>query len=250
MAEVVIVDSAAAGGRFIADQLIDAVIAKPDLVLGLATGSTPLTTYQALAADAASRGVPLGGLGGFALDEYVGLPVGHPESYRAVIDREVVEALGLDRSRVHVPGDDAEDGVRFEERIRDAGGVDVQLLGIGTTGHIGFNEPGSPMDSRTRVVELTHQTRVDNARFFTSIDEVPTHALTQGIGTILEAHKLVLIAFGAKKAPAIAKSLEGPVSSDVPGSAVQLHSNTVVVIDEAAASALEHPERCRMLRAS
>ena len=196
----------------------------------------------------AARGLDLSRVRGFALDEYVGLPAGHPQSYRAVIDREVVEPLGLTSSLVRVPGDDGDlptAGERYEEAIDAAGGVDLQVLGIGSTGHIGFNEPGSSFASLTRVKTLTEQTRRDNARFFESEEEVPMHCITQGLGTILRARHLVLLAFGAGKADAIAGAVEGPVTASLPGSAVQLHRNVTVIVDEAAASALRFADYYR-----
>ena len=245
MAEVVIVPSAEAAGELVADSIAALIATKPDAVLGFATGSTPLPVYRALQ----SRGLDLSAVRGFALDEYVGLPPGHPESYRAVITREVVEPLGLRPELVRVPGDDGGPlegaGGRYERDIVSAGGVDLQLLGIGRTGHIGFNEPGSSFGSLTRVKTLTVQTRADNARFFDSPDEVPTHCLTQGLGTILRARHLVLLAFGEGKAPAIAAAVEGPLTASAPGSAVQLHPRVSVVIDEAAASQLVNADYYR-----
>jgi len=245
MAEVVILDSREAAGELGAEFVARLVARKPDAVLGLATGSTPLPLWRALAA----RALDLSRVRGFALDEYIGLPPGHPESYRAVITREVVEPLGLTPSLVHVPGDDGGPvegaGERYEAAIAAAGGVDLQVLGIGRTGHIGFNEPGSSLASATRVKTLTEQTRIDNARFFHSLDEVPRHCLTQGLGTILRARHLLLFAFGEAKAGAIAGAVEGPVSSSLPGSAIQLHPLVTVVVDEAAASQLEHADYYR-----
>jgi glucosamine-6-phosphate deaminase len=245
VAEVVIVPSAEDAGELVADTIAELIARKPDAVLGLATGSTPLTTYRALAA----RSLDFGSVRGFALDEYVGLPAGHPESYRSVITREVVEPLGLTPSLVHVPGDDGGPlqgaGDRYETALREAGGVDLQILGIGRTGHIGFNEPGSSFGSLTRVKTLTRKTREDNARFFDSADEVPTHCLTQGLGTILRARHLVLLAFGESKAPAIAAAVEGPLTASMPGSAVQLHRKVSVVVDEAAASQLQNADYYR-----
>ncbi|HEY4267163.1 MAG TPA: glucosamine-6-phosphate deaminase, partial [Galbitalea sp.] len=207
MAEVVIVGSSGVAGDVAADAVEALVAREPGAVLGLATGSSPLSVYGALA----RRGLDLSGVRGFALDEYVGLPVGHPESYRAVITREVVVPLGLTPSLVRVPGDDGGllegAGERYEADIVAAGGVDLQILGIGRTGHIGFNEPGSSFGSLTRVKTLTAQTRVDNARFFDSPEEVPTHCLTQGLGTILRARHLVLLAFGVGKAAAVAAAV-------------------------------------------
>jgi glucosamine-6-phosphate deaminase len=244
MAEIVIVPSATEGGEIAAAAIAALVARTPEAVLGLATGSTPLSTWDALAA----RSLDLSRVRGFALDDYVGLPAGHPESYRAVIAREVVEPLGLDPSLVRVPGDDGPvqgAGERYEEAIVAAGGVDLQILGIGRTGHIGFNEPGSSLASLTRVKTLTQQTRIDNARFFDSIDQVPIHCVTQGLGTILRARHLVLLAWGSAKAAAIAAALEGPVSAGTPGSVVQLHPHVTVVVDEEAAAQLEHADYYR-----
>jgi glucosamine-6-phosphate deaminase len=245
VAEVVIVASPEAAGEVAADAIEALVARKPDAVLGFATGSTPLPAYAALA----RRRLDLSRVRGFALDEYVGLPPGHPESYRAVITREVVEPLGLGPSLVRVPGDDGGPlegaGERYERDIVAAGGVDLQILGIGRTGHIGFNEPGSSFGSLTRVKTLTAQTRVDNARFFSSPDEVPTHCLTQGLGTILRARHLLLLAFGESKAPAIAAAVEGPLTASVPGSVVQLHPRVTVIVDEAAAAELQNADYYR-----
>ena len=242
MAEVVIAGSAEEAGELAAGAIAALVAEKPDAVLGLATGSTPLTTWAALAA----RRLDLSRVRGFALDEYVGLPPGHPESYRAVITREVVEPLGLTPDLVRVPDGPVETvGVEYEAAIAAAGGVDLQVLGIGRTGHIGFNEPGSSFASRTRVKTLTEQTRRDNARFFDSVDDVPMHCVTQGLGTILEARHLILLAFGEAKAEAVAGAVEGPVTASVPGSAVQLHPHVSVIIDEAAASRLAHADYYR-----
>ncbi|MDA4893568.1 MULTISPECIES: glucosamine-6-phosphate deaminase [Microbacterium] len=241
MAEVVIVESKERAGALVADEIAELIVSRPDAVLGLATGSTPLPVYEALRARLAS--VDVSRVRGFALDEYVGLDPAHPESYRSVITREVVEPLGLDPALVHVPNG-AEDGIAhagpdYEARIAEAGGIDLQLLGIGTDGHIGFNEPGSSFASRTRVKTLTEQTREDNARFFDSLDDVPMHCITQGLGTILEARHLVLLAFGEGKAQAVADAVEGPLSAFLPGSAIQLHPHATVVVDEAAASKLK-----------
>lgn len=245
MAEVVILDSREQAGELGAEFVARLVAATPDAVLGLATGSTPLPLWHALAA----RALDLSRVRGFALDEYIGLPPGHPESYRAVITREVVEPLGLTPSLVHVPGDDGGPvegaGARYEAAIAAAGGVDIQVLGIGRTGHIGFNEPGSSLASATRVKTLTEQTRLDNARFFDSLHDVPRHCITQGLGTILRARHLLLFAFGEAKAEAIAGAVEGPVSSSLPGSAIQLHPLVTVIVDEAAASRLQHADYYR-----
>lgn len=245
MAEIVIVPSADEAGELAAELIAAVVARRPDAVLGLATGSTPLTTWRALA----RHGLDLSRVRGFALDEYIGLPAGHPESYRAVVDREIVEPLGMNPELVRVPGDDGGDldeaGERYEAAIAAAGGVDLQVLGIGRTGHIGFNEPGSSLASRTRIKTLTEQTRRDNARFFDSIEQVPRHCITQGLGTILESRRAVLLAFGEAKADAVAGAVEGPLTASLPGSVLQLHPRATVIVDEAAASRLRNADYYR-----
>lgn len=244
MAEVVIVESADAAGELAADLIQDLVGVKPDATIGLATGSTPLSTWRALAA----RDLDLSRIRGFALDEYVGLPASHPESYRSVIAREIVQPLGLTPSLVRVPGDTGSielAGQNYERDIVEAGGVDLQVLGIGGSGHIGFNEPGSSFASLTRIKTLTERTRLDNARYFDSPDQVPTHCVTQGLGTILRARHLVLLAFGERKAAALAGAVEGAVSASLPGSAIQLHPRVTVIVDEAAAAQLKYADYYR-----
>lgn len=245
MAEVVIVPDQLAGGRVAAARIARLLTAKPDAVLGLATGSSPLSTWAALA----GYRLDLSQVRAFALDEYVGLPDGHPQSYQEELLRSVVKPLGLDPSLVRVPGDDGGDlataGERYEAAIRAAGGIDLQVLGIGRTGHIGFNEPGSSLASLTRVKTLTEQTRRDNARFFASLDEVPRHCITQGLGTILRARSLLLLAWGEAKAEALAAAVEGPVTAALPASVIQLHPRVTVVVDEAAASRLRFADYYR-----
>lgn len=243
MAEVIIVKSQDEAGALVGASIADLITANPRAVLGLATGSTPIVVYNHLASQVKERNIDVSQVQGFALDEYAGLPVEHPESYRSVITRTVVEPVGLTPDLVHVPNGDlstiATAGRDYDAAIAAAGGVDVQILGIGTDGHIGFNEPSSSLASGTRIKTLTEQTRLDNARFFNSLDEVPTHCITQGIGTILKARHLVLLAFGENKADAVAQSIEGPVSAMCPASAMQLHPHATFVIDEASASKLK-----------
>jgi glucosamine-6-phosphate deaminase len=247
MAEVVIVPTPADAGALVADEIVRLIRSRPDAVLGLATGSTPLPVYEALRPRL--EGIDVSRVRGFALDEYVGIDPAHPESYRSVITREVVEPLGLDPARIQTPNGALETiehaGDDYEEAIAAAGGVDIQILGIGTSGHIGFNEPGSSFASRTRVKTLIEQTRADNARFFDSIDDVPVHCITQGLGTILRARHLFLLAFGRGKAAAVAAAVEGPVTSSLPGSAIQLHEHVTVVVDEEAASSLQNADYYR-----
>ena len=229
----------------VAAGIVEAVVRrKPTAILGLATGSTPLPTYCELRRRHEAALAPsYAAVTCFNLDEYVGLPAGHEQSYLATIARELTDALGIGRDRVNGP-DPSPDGLatageRYEALIAEAGGIDVQLLGIGSDGHLGFNEPGSSLASRTRMKTLTAQTRKDNARFFSSLDEVPTHVLTQGLRTILEARHLLLIATGESKAHATAAAVEGPVSASCPASVVQLHPHVTVLLDPAAASRLE-----------
>jgi len=214
----------------------------PRVVLGVATGSSPVKTFRELATLVAAGELDLSEASAFALDEYVGIPKGHPESYHEVIHKTVTVPLGLDPARVHVPDGFAEDleaaGPAYEAAIKDAGGVDIQFLGVGSNGHIGFNEPTSSLASRTRIKTLAEGTRRDNARFFDSIDDVPRHCMTQGLGTIMDARNVILVATGEGKADAIAAVIEGPITSIWPGSVLQLHPHATVVVDEAAASKL------------
>jgi glucosamine-6-phosphate deaminase len=243
-------DVADRAARVVIEGLHAAVAAgRPDPVIGLATGSSPVGLYAVLARAAAAGKVDFGRASGFALDEYVGLPPGHPESYREVLLREVCGPLGLPPQRLHVPDGSGRSeealsagAADYERRIAAAGGVDVQILGIGANGHLGFNEPGSALTSRTRVKRLSNRTRADNARFFPSLDAVPTHSVTQGLGTVLEARRLVLVASGAGKAAAVAAALEGPMSASCPASVLQWHADVVAVLDEAGASRLENRE--------
>ncbi|WP_370646971.1 glucosamine-6-phosphate deaminase [Arthrobacter sp. zg-Y844] len=211
---------------------------RPDAVLGLATGSSPLPVYRALA----EHELDLSRVRAFALDEYVGLPADSEQSYAAVIDREVTRPLGLDPRCVSVPDGSAEDPAEaaeaFERRLESAGGVDLQLLGIGHNGHLAFNEPGSSLDSRTRVQRLSETTRRANARFFPSTGEVPQFCITQGLGTIRRARHLLLLVRGGDKAGILARALTGPVGVDCPASILQLHPRVTVITDEAAASGL------------
>lgn len=244
MTEIIIAKNEDEAGDIYARAVSSLIERKPDAVLGLATGSSPLTAYRHLTAQVRQQGLDVSRVSGFALDEYVGLEVNHPESYHSVINRTVTEPLGLNPELVHVPNGALETiqtaGGDYDSAIEAAGGVDVQILGIGTDGHIGFNEPGSSIASGTRIKTLLEQTRLDNQRFFNSLEEVPTHAITQGIGTILKARHLVLLAFGEGKAPAIAAAVEGGISAFCPASALQLHPHATVIVDEAAASQLKN----------
>ena len=232
-----------ASSAVLAADAVEALVrARPSAVLGLATGSSPLPAYQELVRrHRAGTGPSYDDVRCFLLDEYVGLPVGHPQTYRETIFRELTDALGISRDRVFSP--DASDpehaGARYEALLHEAGGVDLQVLGIGSDGHLAFNEPGSSLASLTRVKTLTDRTREDNARFFGSADAVPHHVLTQGLGTILRARHLLLLASGSAKAAAIAAAVEGPLSASCPASVLQLHPHATVLLDDAAAAGLE-----------
>lgn len=227
-----------------ADTIEQLLAAKPTAVLGLATGSSPLGIYDELARRHQTSRISFAQARGFTLDEYVGLPADHPESYHNVIDREIVSRVDFAPGAVQRPDGLATDVVtscaQYEAAILAAGGVDLQILGIGSDGHIGFNEPGSSLASRTRIKTLTEQTRGDNARFFGGdIDQVPRHCLTQGLATIMSARHIVIIATGYAKAEAVHHLVEGPVSAMWPGTVLQHHPHVSVLVDPAAASRLQ-----------
>lgn len=230
---------------------VDALLRRePGAVLGLATGSSPLKVYDELARRHAEEGLSFAGARAFMLDEYVGLPLEHPERYRNVIERDLVGRVDLDPAAVHGLDGLAEDlpaaCAAYERAIADAGGVDVQILGLGTDGHVAFNEPGSSLASRTRIKTLTQQTRLDNARFFgDDVEAVPRHVLTQGLGTIMAAKHLVVLADGHRKAQAVHHLVEGPVTAMWPASVLQLHPHVTVLVDDAAAGRLQLGEYYR-----
>jgi glucosamine-6-phosphate deaminase len=216
---------------------------KPTAVLGLATGSTPLATYRELIRLHREDGLDLSGVTTFNLDEYVGLPPEHGQSYHAFMQENLFRYVNISPARTHIPNGMAKDVpaecARYEAAIRTAGGIDLQLLGIGSDGHIGFNEPTSSLASRTRIKTLTERTRQDNARFFHGdIAQVPLHCITMGVGTIMESRMVVLLAFGANKAQAIAEACEGPITAMNPASVLQMHRTAKVVMDEPASADL------------
>jgi glucosamine-6-phosphate deaminase len=237
--EIVIQPTAAAANNVAASLFARVIRQKNGAVLGMATGSTPLALYRELIAMKLDwRKVTT-----FNLDEYVGLKPEHSQSYRFFMWENLFRHLNIAKKNVYIPDGQAKDIPKFcqkyEKQIRAAGGIDLQLLGIGTDGHIGFNEQTSSLASRTRIKTLTPQTRKDNARFFGSEEQVPHHVITMGIGTILEARHCVLLAFGKNKARAIAEAVEGPITSMNPASALQLHPKVTVFLDEESASGLK-----------
>jgi len=225
--------------RFIRKQIID----KPDCVLGLATGSTPLGLYKELIRFHKEEGLDFSKITTFNLDEYVNLSPDHPQSYYYYMNDYLFNHINIDKRHIHIPRGTAENIEEFckwyEEKIKEAGGIDLQVLGIGANGHIAFNEPGSSLGSRTRIKTLTKKTIEDNARFFDNIDDVPKYAITMGVGTIMEAKMLLLLASGTKKAKAVADLVEGPITAQVPATIVQLHRRAIIIIDEDAASKLK-----------
>jgi glucosamine-6-phosphate deaminase len=242
--EVIILQDAKEIGGVAADAIGSLLSRKPNAVLGLATGSSPLAIYDELVARCDAGLISFGRASGFTLDEYVGLPADHPQRYRTVIDDVFVSKVDFPAGAVQGPDGLAADlpaaCAEYEDAIRAAGGVDLQILGIGTDGHIAFNEPGSSLGSRTRIKTLTRQTRIDNARFFgDDIDAVPTHCLTQGLATILEARHLILVATGRRKAEAVHHLVEGAVSALWPSTVLQLHPHVTVLLDESAARRLQ-----------
>ncbi len=250
--EVVITPDYEEMSKFAAGMIARQVKDKPGAVLGLATGSTPLGVYRELIRMHGEEGLDFSKLITFNLDEYLGLPPAHPQSYHYFMWENLFKHVNIDPGNVYIPGGitaDVEEFCRwYEAEINKAGGIDLQLLGIGGDGHIAFNEPGSSLGSRTRVKTLVLQTIKDNSRFFEREEDIPRFAVTMGVGTILEAKKILLIAGGEKKALVCADFIEGPVTSQVTASALQLHRQVTVVLDEAAASRLKRKEYYNWIR--
>ena len=251
--EVIIKDSSEEMAKLAAEWIAEVVRRKPKCVLGLATGSTPIGTYKELIRMHRQDGLDFSRVTTFNLDEYVGLDPEHDQSYHYFMWENLFKQININPKNVHLPDGKAKDIPAFcrwyEEQIVKSGGIDVQLLGIGSNGHIAFNEPGSSLGSRTRVKTLDERTRQDNARFFKSMKEVPKYAITMGIGTIMDARQLILLANGSGKAEAIQKTCEGPITAMVPATVVQLHPKATIIVDKPAASKLtrEYPAEPRVL---
>jgi glucosamine-6-phosphate deaminase len=241
--EVIIQPDAERAAALAAAFIDRALRRKPELVLGLATGSTPLMLYRELIRRHRQEGLDFSRATSFNLDEYLGLPPDHPGAYHRFMQEHFFAQVNFAPGHTHLPDGNAPDiqaHCRFyEAMIHACGNIDIQVLGIGTDGHIGFNEPASSLVSRTRTKTLTPQTRTDNARFFARLEEVPNECVTMGIGTILESRTCLLLAFGEQKAAAVAGAIEGPVSAMNPASALQLHADTRIFLDPAAASQLK-----------
>ena len=233
-------------GKAAADEFEAVIHAKPACVMGLATGSTPLPLYRELIAREQAGKLDFSRVRSANLDEYKGLAPNHPQSYRRFMQENLFDHISIKPENTIVPDGLAADipamCEAYERQIEDWGGVDIQLLGIGHDGHIGFNEPCDHFPVMTHEVKLTEMTREANKRFFKSIDEVPTHAVTMGIHTVLQAKSIILMAFGEGKAEAVEETCEGGVSAFCPASALQLHPHATIIVDEAAASRLRHKD--------
>jgi len=241
--EVIIKQNFEDVSKLAAQMIADIVRKKPNAILGLATGSTPVGTYKELIRLHKEEGLDFSKVTTFNLDEYVGLSGDHDQSYRYFMNDNLFNHINIDKKRTHVPDGMAKDFEasceQYEKDIKKAGGIDIQVLGIGGNGHIAFNEPGSSLGSRTRAKTLDDNTISDNARFFKNKDEVPRYAITMGIGTIMDARRLILLANKENKADAIAATVEGPITAQVPATVVQLHQRATVIVDKAAGSKLK-----------
>lgn len=243
-----IYEDSAAACKSVANEIEDLIRSRQDggagAVLGLATGGTPIPLYRELVRRHREDGLSFVNVTTFNLDEYLGLKMDHPESYWHFMHHHLFDHIDLPPQRIHLPsgmvGEAAIDAhcAAYEDAIREAGGIDIQILGIGRTGHIGFNEPGSPIHSRTRRIHLDEITRQDAAPAFGGIENVPTHAITMGCGTILEARRIILMAWGENKAAIVKRAIEGPVDSQVSASFLQTHASSAFHLDRAAASGL------------
>ena len=237
----IFVDTLENAANAVAAKYVELLAKKPDAVLGFATGSTPLGLYAELAKLCSENKISFKNVSTFNLDEYLGLDGTHDQSYRYFMDKNLFEKIDIDITRTRVPSGvdtDPEKAAQYDKDIEAAGGIELQLLGLGNNGHIGFNEPGTPFGSVTHIVELTDSTRQANKRFFNSIDEVPTHSVTMGIKTVMNARKIILMAFGKGKADIVKKFIRGEVTPEVPASVLQLHPDVEVYLDFDAASLL------------
>ncbi|MBW7907858.1 MAG: glucosamine-6-phosphate deaminase [Kiritimatiellae bacterium] len=247
--EIVVFRDPGEVGQYAAQMFARQLRSNPKSVLGLATGSTPIPLYRELIRMHRMEGLDFSEASSFNLDEYIGLAPDHPQSFRHFMQTELFDHVNIRPERTHVPDGLAVDVevacAAYEAAIAAAGGIDIQVLGLGANGHIGFNEPHSAFDSRTQVQPLTERTILDNARFFASSGEVPRRAITMGIGTIMESRACLLLATGSAKAEAVARMIEGPVSEECPASILQRHTNATILLDELAAARLSGVSRAR-----
>lgn len=249
--EVIIKRSSVEVSRLAARIVARQVRAKPESVLGLPTGATPELMYADLARMHRDEKLDFRRVTTFNLDEYLGLSPSHPQSYHQYMQRNFFSHVNVPKERIHLPDGLTKDVAahcrEYEDRIRAAGGIDIQVLGLGGDGHIGFNEPSSSLASRTRIKTLTQHTIEANRRFFSKGEKVPYHVITMGVGTIREARCCLLIAYGEAKAAAVAKMVEGPVTAMVPASVLQLHEHTIVLVDEDASKHLARADYYRFV---
>lgn len=240
--EIIIQPDQAAAVGLVGRIVARAIREKPRFVLGLATGATMEPVYADLVRQHREGGLDFSQVHTFNLDEYVGLPPEHEQSYRYFMDHHLFNLVNIPPANTRLPNGMAADipaeCAQYEAEMAALGGVDLQLLGIGSDGHIGFNEPMSAIYSRTRIKTLTRETLAQNGPYFGGADKMPRHALTMGIGTILQAHRCLMLVTGSRKAKVVAEALEGPISTMCTASALQLHARTTVVLDEAAAANL------------
>ena len=242
--EVIISTTQEEASKKAARYIADVVRRKPNCVLGLATGSTPLELYKELIRMHKEEGLDFSGITTFNLDEYLGLTKDDPQSYHYFMHENLFSHINVKPENINIPDGTTTDVLKFceeyENKIKAAGGIDLQILGIGNDGHIGFNEPTSSFASRTRIKTLTRDTIESNARFFDGDEsKVPSHVITMGIGTVMDAANILLLAFGKSKANAVSQSVEGPISAFTPASALQLHKHVKILVDEQAASLLK-----------
>lgn len=240
--EIIIQSDPQAGDAVAARMIAGLIRRKPNAVLGLATGSTPLGLYKELIRLHQEEGLDFSQVTTFNLDEYIGLAPDHPQSYHRFMFENLFNHINMAPERIHIPDGMTADVPAFcaayEQAIHEAGGIDLQVLGIGTDGHVGFNEPSSSLASRTRIKTLTQQTLADNARHFPDPSAQPHHVITMGIGTIMESRQVVMLAFGENKAEAVAQSVEGPVCAMMPASVLQFHPQAHVILDDASSASL------------
>lgn len=240
--KIIIVKDSKAMGSEAARLIARRMLQNPSLVLGLATGSTPIGTYQHLIRYCEEGLISFKKVKSFNLDEYVELDAKSPLSYVSFMQEQLFSKVDMDEKNWNIPDGNAQDlekeALDYEEKIKKAGGIDLQLLGIGGNGHIGFNEPGTDFASVTHSTDLTEETIEDNARFFNSKEEVPTKAISMGMRSIMNAKEVLLLASGSSKAKAIKGAVQGPITTDVPASILQLHPNVTFIVDEEAAREL------------
>ena len=240
--EIIIMEDKKAASCLAAKIVSKQIEKKPDSVLGLATGSTQLPLYKELIKLHKEGTVDFSKITTFNLDEYVGLSSEHPSSYHSYMWKNFFSFINIKKHKIHIPNgltpDISDHCKQYEGNIRASGGIDLQILGLGSDGHIGFNEPSSSLSSRTRIKTLTKKTIEDNSTLFKNPDDIPKHVITMGVGTIMDSKKCLMLVFGEKKGEAVKQMIEGPISSSIPASILQMHNNTIVIIDKDASSLL------------